>query len=224
MESTPIRTQVLKVETIARATSMVRGAERCWLAMHKQTLLTDGKEHGYYYITRGDKIVSPEEKRPDAVVVIAFNSDGTKMLVTDEYRSPIGRREYGSAAGLIDAKDYELPAFVLNGKTLDAVQSAACHAAVREVYEETGLTFVPVEVSPHNLYCTAGMTDESVCMVIGKVEGAPSKEFLEEHEDIDTMMLDRTEIIALMDRPEVAISKHVWPFYWMIKQFGFPKI
>ena len=192
------------------------GGNRCWLAMQERTFIDDtGKEHKYFFVTRGDKVTPPDEKKPDAVVIIAFSEEGDKMLLTKEYRLPIDRYEIGSAAGLIDAKDYE---------HAKSVEEAAINAAIREVHEETGLGFIPVEVSPDNMYCTAGMSDESVCMVIGKVRGTPSKEFLEIHEDITAKMMGRDEIIDLMSQKGVAFSKHVWPFMWMVKQWGFPKL
>ena len=192
------------------------GGKRCWLAMQQSTFIDDkGKEHGYFFVTRGDKVVPAEEKKPDAVVIIAFSENCDAMLLTKEYRLPIGRYEIGSAAGLIDAKDYE---------GTNSVAEAAIKAAIREVHEETGLDFTPVEVSPDNMYCSAGMTDESVCMVIGKVSGKISKEFLEEHEDITAEFADRERILELMSDSKMAFSKHVWPFMWMVKTFGFPEL
>lgn len=214
--------EIVKTEVLARG----MGGKRCWLAMHERTTKDDaGKEHKYFFVTRGDVFVPPDKKRPDAVVVIAFMGEGDdmKMVLTDEYRLPIDRREIGAPAGLIDPGDYDCSPILFCGKIMAPVAKAACHAAIREFHEETGLDFMPTEVSPDNLYCTAGMTDESVCMVIGKASGTPSKEFLEEHEDINTMMLNRQEIIELMERKDLAFSKHVWPFLWAIKHFGFPK-
>lgn len=214
--------KIVKTEVVARG----MGGKRCWLAMHERTTKSeDGKEHKYFFITRGDVVVPPQDKRPDAVVVIAFMGEGDdmKIVLTDEYRLPIDRREIGAPAGLIDPGDYDCSPILFCGKNMAPVSKAACNAAIREFHEETGLVFTPTEVSPDNLYCTAGMSDESVCMVIGKASGTPSKEFLEEHEDINTMMLNRQEVIQLMERKDLAFSKHVWPFLWTIKHFGFPK-
>jgi len=208
-------------EVIARG---LDDKNRCWLAMHQHTeKLENGKDRKYFFVTRGDKITLPDKKRPDAVVAIGFVGEGEDMriVLTDEYRLPIGRREIGSVAGLIDSGDYDCSPALFCGKKLASVAGAACRAAIREFYEETGLEFAPFEVSADNLYSTAGMTDESVCMVIGKASGTPSKEFLEDNEDINTMMLNRQEVIELMNRHDVAFSKHVWPFLWMIKNYGF---
>jgi len=211
-------------EVIARG---LDDKNRCWLAMHKHTTKSEnGKDRNYFFVTRGDKVIPPDKKRPDAVVVIGFVGEGEDMriVLTDEYRLPIGRREIGSVAGLIDSGDYDCSPALFCGKNMAPVASAACRAATREFHEETGLKFTPFEVSADNLYSTAGMTDESVCMVIGKASGTPSKEFLEDNEDINTMMLNRQEVIELMNRRDVAFSKHVWPFLWMIKHYGFPEL
>jgi ADP-ribose pyrophosphatase len=214
--------EIIKTEVIARG--MGGRNERCWLAMHERTVKSNNDERKYFFVTRGDVVVPPHKKTPDAVVIIAFVGEGDdmKLVLTDEYRLPIDRREIGTPAGLIDAEDYDCTPALLCGKN-PSISNAACRAAVREFKEETGMDFVPCEHSPDNLYSTAGMTDESVFMVIGKASGTPSKEFLEEHEDINTMILGRKEIIELMNRHDLAFSKHVWPFLWAIKHFGFPQ-
>jgi 8-oxo-dGTP pyrophosphatase MutT (NUDIX family) len=217
---------ILGTNVLARG--MSADGRRCWLAMHELVMEDAGKERKYFFVTRGDVVVPPHEKKPDAVVIIAFTGEGEdqKMVLTSEYRVVIGSREIGTPAGLIDAADYEgcSPITLCGSKKVDTVAAAACRAAIREFKEETGMDFTPTEVSPDNLYCTAGMTNESICIVIGKASGTPSKEFLEEHEDINTMMLNREEIMALMESHDLPIAKHVWPFLWSIKQFGFPKI
>ena len=208
--------EIIKTEVIGRAIAQ-RGhwKGRCWLALHRRTVLSKGEEHDYFFVTRGEDVPASSQKKPDAVVAIGFVGEGedTKMVITDEYRLPIDCREYGSVAGLIDKADYE-------GSS--NIKDAALRAAIREFYEETGLNFVPCEVSTPNLYCSAGLTNESICIVVGKASGTPSKEYLETHEDINTLMLNRDEIIALMDTDGFVCSKHVWPFLWAVKQFGFP--
>ncbi len=212
--------QIKGSEIIGRGSSVnAQGVERCWLAMHATTFVDDnGKDHKYFHITRGDKIIPPDQKNPDAVIAIGFVGEGDemKMLLTDEYRLPIGKTEIGSVAGLIDKEDYD----AADGDS----KKAAVLAAIREFRQETGMEFVPCQVSPTSLYCSAGMTDESVCLVIGKASGVPSKEFLEEHEQIDTMFLTRQEVTELMNRDDLAFSKHVWPFMWMVSQYGFPTL
>ena len=206
------------------ARGMSADGRRCFLAMHEHTSVSAGKEHKYFFVTRGDKVVPPQDKLPDAVIALGFYNDNgvMKIVLTDEYRLPIGRREIGMVAGLIDREDYDCSPLLLCGRHLENPKKAACVAAIREFKQETGLEFLPHTVSTPNLYSSAGMTDESVCIVIGVATGTPSKEFLEEHEDIETGLYTLEEAVALLDDPDLAFGKHTWAFLWAFKQFGFP--
>ena len=221
---------ILGSNVIARAESLVRGATRCWLALHELSCETDGKQHKYFMVTRGDQIVPHDQKKPDAVCVIGFDYSGPEpvIILTKEYRVAIGAYEIGAVAGLIDAADYEIPDhFSSSGVReglVNSVEAAAKKAAIREFHEETGLTFEPVEISAENLYSTAGMTNESVCLVIGKASGTSSRDHLEEGEDIHTIPCNRQQVCDLLEDKKLAFSKHVWPFLWAIKHFGFPSI
>jgi len=151
------------------------------------------------------------------VVIVAFYSypeQPTKLVLTSEYRIPIGCREISFPAGLIDETDY------VEGET---IRAAACRAAVREMKEETGLDFTPTEVSPDNLYSSAGMTNESVCYVIGHATGSPTTAGNEATEDIRVMLCNRSDVIRIVDnKQEEAISKTAWLFLWSFKYNGFP--
>ena len=224
LPKTPEAPTMKIVSTEVEARGM--GGKKCWIAMHKRVTEVAGKLHNYFFVTRGDVVVPASEKKPDAVVAIGFVGEGDdmKMVLTDEYRLPVDCREIGSVAGLIDKSDYDCSPALFCGRHLGDVRTAACRAAVREFYEETGLDFIPCEVSSTNLYSSAGLTNESICLVIGKASGTPSKKFLEEHEDINTLMFTRQQIIELVDNPDVPMAKHIWPFLWSIKHHGFPKL
>jgi ADP-ribose pyrophosphatase len=174
-----------------------------------------GKEFGYFLCTRGEDVSPPEDKKPEAVVIVAVVDDGKekRLVVTSEARPAIGCRELSFPAGLIDDDDYE------DGVT---IRDAACKAAIREMKEETGLTFAPTAVSPNNLYSSAGMTDESVIIVFGMAQGTPSDEDLEAGEDIETMLITWAEMVAMMDAPcfDFAYGKTAWPFMWGFKFMG----
>lgn len=188
---------------------------RCWIAIHEKIDNADDKIRKYFFCTRGDVAIPHKDKKPEAVVAIAYYEDAgqTKIVVTKEYRTPIDDFEIGSVAGLIEKKDYA---------ETQSIEEAAKKAAIREFKEETGLDFVPFEVSPYNLYSSAGLTNESVILVVGKAQGVISREFLEKGEDIHTMLLNRDEVIQIIENKKTAFSKHVWPFLWSIKMFGFP--
>lgn len=181
------------------------GGKRVFLSMHECVYTHEGKEGKYFFVTRGDTVVPHHEKRPDAVVIVA--TCGDLLVMTSEFRIPLGVRELGFPAGLIDAHDYA------NGAT---VQEAAERAAIREMEEETGLKLEVTDISPPNLYSSAGMTNESVTVVFGRATGTPSKAGLESAEDIDLRLISREEAAKILDKEDadLAHSKTAWPFLW----------
>ena len=100
---------------------------------------------------------------PDAVscIVILKTPDAPeRLLLTREYRYPLGRFVLSIPAGLLDREDRE----------------TACPqitAAIREIREETGLELGPgdrVELAQPLLFSTPGMTDESNALVCAVAE------------------------------------------------------
>lgn len=205
--------EILGTKTIYVA----RVKDRPILSLHERQFQRHGRTGSYFMVACGDDPVPHAIKRPDAVVIVAFHdapNQPTRLVLNSEYRIPIDCREISFPAGLIDAEDYK----EANGK------AAVCRAAVREMKEETGLDFVPTEVSPLNLYSSAGMTNESVCYVIGHASGEPTTDGNEATEDIEVLLWTRSQVVTLIDDPkrEEAISKTAWPFLWSFKYNGFP--
>lgn len=187
---------------------------KCFMSMHTVFYRNkNGQERPYFMCTRGDSpdFLNGGKKRPEAVVVVAVTGDG-KLVLTNEFRVPIGGYEISFPSGLIDEDDY---------KGVDT-NDAACRAAIREFKEETGMDFVPKEVSPVNLYSSAGMTDESVCIVIGEASGEPDYSLQEASEDIEVMLLQRDELSEIMAEESKLFSKVAWPFLWAFKVWGMP--
>ena len=180
---------------------------RVFISMHEVTYEHNGRQSPYFMVTRGPCIVPHHEKKSDAVVVCAtYEENGEKkLLMASEFRVPIGTRELGFPAGLIDEKDYE--------GGVDQ-REAAIRAAIREVKEETGMDLEVTDVSPPNLYSSAGLTDESITYVFGKVTGTVSKAGLEGGEDIEVMLISQRQAVVLVNEsmPELAHSKTAWPF------------
>lgn len=194
---------------------------KCFLSLH--TVLYEdknGKERPYFMCTRGmapTGIYRKEDgfsKYPDAVVIVGITDHG-QVVVTKEFRVPINDYELSFPAGLIDQKDFDQS---------DSIEGAAKIAAIREFKEETGMNFEPKECSPTNLYSSAGMTDESVCIVIGRASGEISHNHQEDSEDISVMLLQREQIISIMDDQSHLFSKVAWPFLWAFKIWGVPKL
>ena len=91
---------------------------------------------------------------PDAVtiaVVLHLPEDETRLLMSYEYRYPVGQFLLSPVAGLLDPEDREQDNPLVN-------------AAIREIREETGLTVKETDritVLNPCAFSTPGMTDES---------------------------------------------------------------
>ena len=152
----------------------------------------DGKSFDYFLASR---ISQPEklkavtgENRADGVAVFAVDEQDRVVLVR-QYRYPVGRYVYELPAGLIEPE--EEPG----------------SAAIRELFEETGLTLHPVEDGGlgRPFYTSVGMTDESCATVYGHCTGTPTTAHQEESEDIQVVLADRAEAKRILREEPVAI-------------------
>lgn len=139
------------------------------------------KPHRWLMCSRKDNPIAGAAE-PDAVVIVPIlnTSDGPRLVLTKEYRVPIADYEYGFSAGLING-----------GETVEA-------AVRRELKEETGLEVVKIHHISIPVYTSAGMTDESVCMVLIEAAGTPSADHNDEHEDIEVLLMTATDIRELL--------------------------
>lgn len=163
--------------------------ETKWLHLYERTWDHNGKTLAWNFVSRDPNVPKTcENKKPDAVLIAAvIQEDGKepRHILTKEYRVPLGGFELGFPAGLI-------------GKNESAAQ-----AAEREFKEETGLSLCVGGSSPNNLFSTPGMTEESCQIVFGTAYGTPSPQFLEPGENIETFLLTKTEVAAIIyqDKP-----------------------
>lgn len=121
-------------------------------------------------------------RQADAAVVVAVVQRGGEahLVMTREFRAPLGTYELSLPSGLID------------------VGESATDAAIREFNEETGMTLTRVvHVSPP-LASSAGLTDETVSLVYGEATGTVSREHQTEHEDIEVRLANITDIRRLL--------------------------
>ena len=132
------------------------------------------------------------------------------MVALRQFRIPLGCYIYEFPAGLVDrGEDYRA-------------------AAVREMHEETGLKFDPIEADQMfeaARYTTAGLTDESCCMVYGHCSGDPSRKYLEEGEDIQIILADRQEVRRILKEERVALMTAYQLMHFLVDEepFGFLK-
>lgn len=156
----------------------------------------------YYEASRrekGDLVVrkSGEEFRamlPDAVtiaVVLHLPGNQTRLLMSYEYRYPVGQFLLSPVAGLLDPEDRDC-------------DDPLVTAAIREIREETGLTVKETDsISVLNpcAFSTPGMTDESNAFLCAEItldsldglnqEGAVGSELFDGFELLDREQAER---------------------------------
>ena len=154
----------------------------------------DGKTAPYYMASR---VEDPEKikavtkaNNPNGVIMYGvFGEKKDQVVLVRQYRYPIGGYVYEFPAGLVEP-----------GEELT-------EAGVREMYEETGLVFTPVEAGSYTkpFFTTVGMTDESCGTVFGYCSGTPTNTNQESSEDIQVVIADRDECRRILKEENVAI-------------------
>lgn len=151
----------------------------------------DGSSSPYYMASRNDDGSSltavTHTVRPNGVTIYSLLED--KVVLVRQYRYPLGGYVYEFPAGLVEP-----------GEDI-------ADAAVREMYEETGLVFAPI-ASPFSrpYFSSVGMTDESCCLVFGRCQGTPTSIHQENTEDIQVVLADRAECRRILTQEQVAIQ------------------
>lgn len=151
----------------------------------------DGSSSPYYMASRNDDGASltavTHTVRPNGVTIYSLLEE--KVVLVRQYRYPLGGYVYEFPAGLVEP-----------GEDIAA-------AAVREMYEETGLVFAPI-ASPFSrpYFSSVGMTDESCCLVFGRCQGTPTSIHQENTEDIQVVLADRAECRRILAQEQVAIQ------------------
>ena len=154
----------------------------------------DGSISPYYMTSRAKdasqlKAVT-HQNRPDGVIIYGvYGEEQDRVVLIRQYRYPLGDYVYEFPAGLVE-----------EGEEMGA-------AGVREMYEETGLTFTPVDAGCYSrpFFTTVGMTDESCGMVYGYCSGTPTSIHEEASEEIQVILADRGEAKRILREENVAI-------------------
>lgn len=155
-----------------------------------------GKSGRYFMASRAKDIASLDlstgGNAPDGVVIFSLAGENhDKVVLVRQFRYPIAGWIYELPAGLIE-----------NGENHR-------DAAVREMKEETGLVFRPLDADPmyeRPFYNSVGMTDESCNMVYGYGEGNVSREGLEDSEELEVVLADREEAVRILREEKVAAN------------------
>ena len=151
----------------------------------------DGSVSPYYMVSRNpnpDSLKAVTHKNaPDGVVIYGLYQD--KVVLVRQYRYPIGGFVYEFPAGLVEP-----------GEDMEA-------AAIRELYEETGLTLHPIPCGSYGrpFFTTVGMTDESCGTVFGTCEGTPTSRHQEATEEIQVVLDDKEECRRILKEEQLSI-------------------
>lgn len=154
----------------------------------------DGSVSPYYMASRAKdanhlKAVTRENK-PDGVILYGVYGEAKdRVVLIRQYRYPLGDYVYEFPAGLVE-----------EGEEMAA-------AGIREMYEETGLVFTPVDAGCYcrPFFTTIGMTDESCGTVFGYCSGEPTSVHEEASEEIQVILADRAEARHILREENVAL-------------------
>ena len=154
----------------------------------------DGRTFPYYMVSRNPnpdmlKAVTHHNK-PDGVILYGvYGEEKDKVVLIRQFRYPIGGYVYEFPAGLVEPGE-------------DLLSSG-----IREMFEETGLTFTPKEAGPcsNPFFMTVGMTDESCGTVFGYCSDDPTNCNQEASEEIQVVIADRAECRRILAEENIAL-------------------
>ena len=151
----------------------------------------DGSRAPYYVASRRKSVdalkAATHDNHADGVILYGvYGEEKDKVVLVRQFRYPINDYVYEFPAGLVEAHEDML------------------EAGIREMYEETGLQFTPVQTA-RPFFTTIGMTDESCGTVFGYCSGDPSNAHQEGSEDIQVVLADRDECRRILKEENVAI-------------------
>ena len=161
-----------------------------------ETVKKTGEAGRYFLASRAKTIEDLEinrgETRADGVAMyVLCGEKHDRVLLIRQFRWAIGSYVYEFPAGLVeDGEDVK-------------------EAAIREVYEETGLSMTPLDVDPmftRPVYMTDGMTDEACALVYGYGEGDIRNHHLEDTEEIEVILADRDEVRRILKEERIAVN------------------
>ncbi len=149
----------------------------------------------YYVASRAKSIsdlkLKTGKNNPDGVIIFSvYGEKRDHVVLIRQYRYTIGDYIYEFPAGLVEpGEDFH-------------------DSAVREVFEETGLTLTPLKVDASYekpYFTTIGMTDESCATVYGYASGEISAAAQEDSEEIEVVIADKAEVKRILKEENVAI-------------------
>ena len=154
----------------------------------------DGSRSPYYVASRrrsesSIKAATHDQNADGVILYGVYGENRDKVVLVRQFRYPVNDYVYEFPAGLVDPGE------------------SVTEAAIREMHEETGLNFSPVEAGSYSrpFFTSVGMTDESCGTVYGYCSGQPNVSNQECTEDIQVILADRDECKRILKEERVAI-------------------
>ncbi|MCR4661037.1 MAG: NUDIX hydrolase [Clostridia bacterium] len=196
---------------MAKINKIVKQTNNRFLNMYSFNVNNKGKDFNYFVTSRAedasDLKVNGHMDKNDGVAIFATLDD--KLVLIKQLRYSINDYIYEFPAGLVEPGESEK------------------NCAIREFYEETGLTFTPIDVDPmfeKPRFTSIGLTDETTSMVYGFASGTISNKHLDGIEDIEVVLVDRAEAQRILKEENVSVIcayhlihyiKNSDPFYFL---------
>lgn len=158
----------------------------------------DHQKKVYEIISRNGDITDFEGlhgKMADAVVIIATDETGEKILIDKEFRLAPGEWVYNFPAGLIDP-----------GETPQ-------ESAKRELREETGLELYEIDDFIGTSYSAVGFSNETNVCVVGKARGEFHKS-TSTLEEIEAGWYTKAEVRELLKKAKFAARTQAYCYVW----------
>ena len=160
--------------------------------------LEDGSIKNYELISRNRNLQRQDDlpaKNPDAVVIIATDESGERILISREFRMAVGEWVYNFPAGIIEP-----------GEKIE-------DAAVRELSEETGLELYEMNDFIPLSYSAVGFSNESNVCIVGKARGEFKKSSSLE-EEIVPGFFTKKEISEMLKTERFSVRCQTYLYLW----------
>lgn len=162
---------------------------------HLDALTDSGHPFDYFFVSRRKadqiKLLTKDSAAEGVVIFPVLKEDPGKVVLIRQYRYPLDDVLYELPAGLIDA-----------GETPEC-------AAIREMKEETGLSFEVYAGGDaayrRPFYMGAGFTDESCNAVFGYASGTVSRRNQEDTESIQVLVAGKEEVRRILREEKVSV-------------------
>lgn len=160
--------------------------------------LENGETKNYEMVSRNhniDNLKDVQNNTVDAVIIIATDETGNKILLNREFRLAVGDWIYNFPAGLID-----------DGESVE-------ESARRELREETGLTLTEVVDTLCGAYSAVGISNEVTLCIVCKATGEFSKSTSAE-EEIEAGWFTKEQVRELLKTEKFAARTQAYCYLW----------